>query len=238
MHSSSIECKNCGRPLPTEASFCPACGQSADTHRLSMHHILHDLVHVFVHADKGVIYLTKELALRPGLVAKEYIEGKRKQYFNPFSYLMLTIAISAFLTHYFHLMDTNGPKQTPGDEMVNKHINLIFLASVPMLASFTWLFFYRARYNFAEHLTLNAFLGGFRVVFFILIYTPAVILFRDQYFVVVSVYLFLWVMFVSWANIQFFGGRKWLVVLKTMLAFMLTQVLLTAVIYSVLYLKR
>ena len=91
-----------------------------------MHHILHDLVHVFTHADKGFLFLTKELALRPGITAKAYLEGKRKQYFNPFSYLMLTIAVSAFLTNYFHLLEIEGQPNNPVSAMISKNINIVF----------------------------------------------------------------------------------------------------------------
>lgn len=238
MHPSSLDCKNCGRSLPAEVDFCPACGQSTHIHRLSMHDILHDLIHVFIHADKGVIYLTKELAQRPGLVVKDYVAGKRKQYFNPFSYLVLTVAISTFLTHYFHLMEIETVSPNRGSEMVSKHINLVFLTSVPILAGFTRLLFYRNHYNYAEHLTLHAFLGGFRVIFFMLIFTPLIVFFREQYYAGLSVYLSLWIGFASWANIQFFGGRKWLVVLKTILAYMFTQFLLGTIIFIILYLSH
>lgn len=238
MQPAFPDCKNCSRPLPADVDFCPACGQSAHTHRLNMHHILHDLIHVFIHADKGVIYLTKELARQPGLVVKNYVMGKRKQYFNPFSYLVLTIAISAFLTNYFHLMEADMANTNPRSAMVSKHINLIFLASVPILAFFTWLLFRRAKYNYAEHLTLHAFLGGFRVVFFILIFTPMVIFFREHYYAGLSIYFALWLGFASWANIQFFGGRKWLVVLKTVLTYALTQFVLgTGIAFAIYWLR-
>jgi len=47
----------------------------------------------------------------------------------------------------------------------------------------------------------------------------------------VSIYLAMWSLFVIWANLQFYGGRAWLVVLKTVCSLLLTQV----VIYFLLY---
>ena len=229
----SVTCPNCGNALE-EVKFCPECGQSADTHRLGMHHIMHDLVHVFTHADKGFIYLTKELALRPGITAKAYMSGKRKQYFNPFSYLMLTIAVSAFLTNYFHLLEFEGQPSNPVSAMISKNINIVFLIAVPITALLNKLLFFKSGYNFAEHLALQAFMGGFRVFFFILIFTPLVIFFREHYFSVLSVYLAIWTAFVAWANIQFFGGNKIWVIVRTLLALMLTQVIITMLIFMVI----
>lgn len=227
--SDSI-CKNCARPIEAGHSFCPNCGQTAHVHRLDMGHIFHELVHVFTHADKGVLYLTKELAHRPGLVAKEYVAGQRKKYFNPFSYFVLTVAVSAFLTAQFDLMQYDVAHRNPVSEAIGKHINLVFLVAAPISSFFTWALFWRSRYNYAENLTLHAFLGGFRVAFYLLIFTPLIIFFRQHYFTVLSIYMGLWSIFTIWANYQFFGGRLWVVVLKTVLSLFLTQLVISFLI--------
>ncbi|WP_428658016.1 DUF3667 domain-containing protein [Runella sp.] len=232
---TSAICKNCKNSLEAKDDFCPKCGQSAHTHRIDMHHIWHDVVHAFVHADKGVIHLTKELALQPGIVVKEYVEGKRKKYYNPFSYLVLTVAISAFLTHYFHLMEYNPQKVNPVTELTSKYFNLILFVAAPVSALYSWLLFRRRGYNFAENLVLQAFLGGFRVVFFILIFTPLVILFRSYYYYMLSIYFSAWSVFSAWAGIQFFGGPKWLTILKTFLVLFFTQMTISVIISIIIY---
>lgn len=233
---SVATCKNCSAALHPEHQFCPACGQTAHTHRLDMRHILHEIVHVLTHADKGILYLTKEMARRPGLVAKDYVEGRRKRYFNPFSYLALTVAIAAFLSSYFHLMDQDVQHPNPVSSLINKNINLVFLVATPISAFFNWLLFWRSRYNYAENLTLQAFLGGFRVVFFMLIFTPLVVFFRQNWYTMLSVYLGLWTVFTVWANLQFYGGRWWLVGLKTVLSLIFTQIIITVLIFAAIFL--
>jgi hypothetical protein len=79
---SSPTCLNCEENLEISAKFCPQCGQKTDTHRLTIGHIVHDSVHAITHADKGIFHLLKDLAVRPGVVAREYIGGKRKKYFK------------------------------------------------------------------------------------------------------------------------------------------------------------
>ena len=47
------------------------------TGRLHLHDIGHALVHAVTHADHSIFSLIKDLALHPGRVAREYVEGKR-----------------------------------------------------------------------------------------------------------------------------------------------------------------
>ena len=86
MHSS--QCLNCSFDFKVGENFCSNCGQNTETHRLNVTHIWHDIFHAVTHADKGILHLIKQLAFNPGVVAKEYVDGQRKKYFNPFSFLL------------------------------------------------------------------------------------------------------------------------------------------------------
>lgn len=231
---SQSTCSNCGATLHPEYKYCAGCGQSAHVHRLDLPHILHDMVHAVLHADTGIFHLTKAMLLAPGLVAKEYISGKRKKYFNPFNYLVITVAISAFLTAYFHLMDADVRAQNPVSAMVTRHINLIFFIGVPVSAFFTWLLFRGKGYNYAENLTFHAFLGGFRIVFFMLLYTPLIVFFREHYYTMLMIYMAAWADFTTWAYYQFYEGRLLVVVFKSILTLFLTQLTISLLILAVI----
>lgn len=192
------------------------------------------MVHAVLHADTGIFHLTKAMLLAPGLVAKEYISGKRKKYFNPFNYLVITVAISAFLTAYFHLMDADVRAQNPVSAMVTRHINLIFFIGVPVSAFFTWLLFRGKGYNYAENLTFHAFLGGFRIVFFMLLYTPLIVFFREHYYTMLMIYMAAWADFTTWAYYQFYEGRLLVVVFKSILTLFLTQLTISLLILAVI----
>ncbi|HEV7348948.1 DUF3667 domain-containing protein [Telluribacter sp.] len=226
-------CPNCGGDLQPEFKYCAGCGQSAQVHRLDLHHIMHDMMHAVLHADKGIIHLTKAMLLAPGIVAREYVGGKRKKYFNPFSYLVITVAISAFLTAYFHLMQADVQSPNPVSAMVTRHINLIFFVAVPISSFFTWLLFKRSGYNFAENLTFHAFLGGLRIVFFVLIFTPMVVFFREHYYTGLMVYMGIWAAFTAWAYYQFYGGRLTGAILKSFLALFLTQLTISVLLLAI-----
>jgi predicted amidophosphoribosyltransferase len=79
MNAPAHHCLNCDAPLVPNQAYCSACGQKADTHRLSMHDIGHAMVHVFTHADHSVFALVRDLAFKPGRVAREYLDGKRRK---------------------------------------------------------------------------------------------------------------------------------------------------------------
>lgn len=227
-------CTNCANIISDIDKYCNNCGQKTKLHRLSTHDIWHDAMHAFLHADKGIVNLTKDLAKNPGKVAKEYVAGKRKKYFNPFSYLVITIAISAFITSYFHLME-GGNSKNPVADFIEKHVNLIFFAAVPVSAFFSFLLFKKKQYNYAENLVINAFLSGFRVVFYILIFTPLVIIFRHNYYLVLGIYMAAWIVYISWAHYQFYEEKLWIVIIKTIVQSLLTQVVLTVLISAGIY---
>jgi hypothetical protein len=120
----------------------------------------------------------------------------------------------------------------PGTEIATRFFNLIILLSVPISAFFSWLLFKKKSFNFAENLILHAYLGGFRTVFFILLFTPLVVWFPEYYYRVLSVYFSIWFVYMAWALMQFFGGPIWLTVLKTLLILLFNQVVITGAIFA------
>src|SRR5690606_19984201 len=91
-------CLNCNKNLHADAAYCAWCGQKANTHRLSFHELSHDAVHYVTHADKSIFKLLKELAKRPGIVAQEYIAGKRQKHFRPLNFFLIVAGIVVFMT--------------------------------------------------------------------------------------------------------------------------------------------
>jgi hypothetical protein len=108
-----MNCKNCD--AVTDGNFCSNCGQKAEIHPITVSHVMHDFFHAFTHTDKGFLLTLKQLLHRPGHVAKEYIEGRRKKYFNPLSFLVITVAVSAVVSYksgYFESFSTRRPQST------------------------------------------------------------------------------------------------------------------------------
>lgn len=231
--SKTKACKNCDGVLLPAYKFCPQCGQSAKIKRLNLKQVRKDLLKKFLHAEMGIVYLTKALALRPGIVAREYFEGKRKRYYEPLKYLTLSVGISVLATEYFDLMSTARAGANPVSVFVARHLNVILMFSVPIAAFISWLFFPKKRYNYAEHLALHAFVGGFRTLFYLLIFTPLVALFRAQYNLILLLYFGAWTIYLIWANRQLFEEPLWVVAFKTLGLVLLLQLVISLGIFVV-----
>jgi hypothetical protein len=201
MHSSN--CPNCAAALKPSQHFCGQCGQKAPTHRITVGHFLHEFFHAFTHTDKGIFHLLKSLTLRPGATAKEYIRGKRKSYFSPFTFFLIIMAVYVLADAFF----LKTPPAREPDAQVLAHIpteagrqkyvvmmergnkvsefmahkaNLVAMVAVPLVAFITWLFFFRRGYNYAEHLTANMMFLVFSNLVFVLLIFPLQAAFRGS----------------------------------------------------------
>lgn len=232
MTSTSATCKNCGSPL--NENFCQRCGQKSDIHRITFKHLAHEFFHAITHADKGFLFLIKELISRPGFVAREYLDGKRKKYFNPLTFFVICSAIWALVVskaHYFESIYSSRSRASgsSGSGMPEwlayyfsqsmklvitqgKLVNLIILG--PMLALLTWVFFFKKKINYAENLVLHAFLVGFMQLGLVIFFIPAFLLFGhaqlNNY-----VYQGVFMIYLMIAYQQFFRNHLAITILKT-----------------------
>ncbi len=98
-------CLNCGQALKESDNFCPKCGQINDTSRVSLKQYLSDYLSGFLSFDNRFFKTISPLIFKPGKVTREYIEGKRVKYVNPFQlYLHISIVFFLFLG-LFNLID-------------------------------------------------------------------------------------------------------------------------------------
>lgn len=155
MHSPN--CLNCG--ALAEKKFCPECGQKADTHRITFKHfVMHDLVHGVWHVDKGIPFTIKETFTRPGYAARDYIAGKRKNYYNIFYLSLLVLGFIVLVTGIGNNTVTAEPgsafEKTP---FVLKYFKVFILSFIPLLAVNAYLLFRRLKLNFTEHMIISGF---------------------------------------------------------------------------------
>lgn len=89
------ECLNCGKPLASDDIFCSYCGQK-NIEKLNFSSFVGQLVSGFFSYDSRLWTTIVPLILKPGIVSKNYIDGKRKRYVNPFQ-MYLHVSILFFL---------------------------------------------------------------------------------------------------------------------------------------------
>ncbi len=177
-----------------------------------MRAIGHDVVHALTHADHSIFALVKALAIRPGRVAREYIEGKRKRHFGPWAFLVITVSLASAVilisgVHWFKPYSAGRAA-----DILQRHINLVILLQMPLLAAACALLLWRERLNYAEHLVLAAYTSGFRSLFLAVIETPLLsITGADTSDPRLAVgYYGVWFAYFAFAASQFYrGNRVW-----------------------------
>jgi len=204
-------CQNCNTDPAFAQAYCSVCGQKQIVERLTLHEIARDMIHAVFHVDRSAISLVRMLLVRPGAVALDYVQGRRKRYFGPFAFLFFVVAAASAV------FAVTGLRAVPTDsanmvaDFIQSHINLVMFAEVPLLAGFSRLLYARAGFNFAEHLVLAAYTSSLRVLFATVIVIPAWYFFHPS--VATGVYLYLgylavWSMYFGFAASQFFSGRR------------------------------
>lgn len=123
------ECLNCGHPLSLTDKFCPDCSQANSTKKLSIKDFIDEFFASLISYDSKLLKTLSALLLRPGKITRDYINGKRVSYTNPFRFL-LSLAIIYFLminfTGNFSEWDKYGTTGT--EDPINEfmHLNLRF----------------------------------------------------------------------------------------------------------------
>ncbi|MBQ4822301.1 DUF3667 domain-containing protein [Aquimarina sp. MMG016] len=90
------ECLNCGVPLDVIDRYCHSCGQINTTKKLSLKDFFGEFFASIFSYDSRLRHTIIALLFNPGKISKEYIEGKRIKYANPFRFY-LSISIIFFI---------------------------------------------------------------------------------------------------------------------------------------------
>jgi len=94
------ECLNCGVPLDIIDRYCHYCGQINTTKKLSFKDFFSEFFASIFSYDSRLRHTIASLLFRPGTISKEYIEGKRVKYANPFRFY-LSVSIFFFIISGF-----------------------------------------------------------------------------------------------------------------------------------------
>lgn len=90
------ECLNCGHPLELTERFCSRCGQMNSTKKLSLNDFFTEFFSGLFAYDSRFQRTLRVLLFKPGKISKDYINGKRMRYANPFRFY-LSASILFFL---------------------------------------------------------------------------------------------------------------------------------------------
>lgn len=92
------QCINCDNTLKESDKFCSECGQTTDD-KLNLRVLFSNIIGNYLSIDARFFKTIIPLIFKPGLVAKSYINGKRKTYLHPGkTYLFISVIFFFFLS--------------------------------------------------------------------------------------------------------------------------------------------
>lgn len=138
--------------------------------------------------ERGLGYTIKQFLLRPGKASREYLYENREIYTKPFSFLLLTTAVTTFLMVQFVISQSPGgtnfnldPDELekipelirPGIAMLikftKKYFNLFYLSNLPGVAVASYIILRKkCDYNLAELIVINTFIFSIQSILYLL----------------------------------------------------------------------
>ncbi len=89
-------CLNCGHILHLDDKYCPNCSQANSTKKLVLKDFLDEFFSNLINYDSKLLATLYAMVIKPGTITRDYINGKRIRYTNPFRFL-LSLAFLYFL---------------------------------------------------------------------------------------------------------------------------------------------
>jgi len=223
-----MKCKNCNTKISDGYNYCMFCGQKTDVGRLNFRQLLNDIWIAFISTDKGILLLIKHLTYKPGLVARDYVLGQRKKYFNPFNYLAIMVAIAFYFILQFEKISIDYSQIAPENvDLVRfsfKYFNIFILLICPLYGVLIWLIFKKHQMNFVENLALSAYLSGHTMLYYIILIF-IFILFPSTMNILGIIFGFLINAWIVIAILQFYRTRSLLNIFKALLAVIIVQLI-------------
>ena len=101
-------CLNCEHPLDVSDKYCPNCGQLNSTKKLSFTDFSREFFGNFFAYDSRFRRTLSAMMFHPGKISKDYIQGKRERYANPFRFYLSVSIIFFIIWSFSNNMDDFG----------------------------------------------------------------------------------------------------------------------------------
>jgi hypothetical protein len=178
------QCRNCDAQLL--GKFCHHCGQKEFLrHDFTLKHFFGHFLHEFTHLDSNKIITTLAAFLfKPGLLAEQYLAGRKGRYINPIR-VYLTISALYFFFAWGALLQSGGVSvksiasqkhviamaQTRAVEphflaekvlqKAEKYSAILRFSSVLLSGLFLMALYFRAKRYYVEHLVFSLYFYSF-----------------------------------------------------------------------------
>jgi hypothetical protein len=204
MQPTTVTCKSCGTLF--RGKYCNNCGEKVyHAHDKKISHFIEEAFHFITHFDNKFFRSFWLMFARPGFVAAEYCEGRRKKYFSPVNMFLLGVVIYLLfpvlqglnISFSNHIANNNSmhlyfvqtlaehkavARQISLEQLAEKFNNLspkfskvLLLVLIPLTGLVLALLFRRKKKYFFDHLMLAAEINS---IFLFLVYFILPVLFK------------------------------------------------------------
>ncbi|GGI55740.1 DUF3667 domain-containing protein [Winogradskyella haliclonae] len=220
-----MNCKNCGHSI--NQNFCSYCGQRTAVSSINFRTLINEFQNTIFQINRGFLFTIKELAVRPGHAIRDFINGKRKPYYKPISFLLVVTTIYIFVSYLldvdsflanflnnfkegFDNANQENSKLKLSDngiiDWLKTNQTYLVFVFVPIFSIASFIAFFKAKYNFYEHLVLQLYVTGQQFVM-ITVFT-CIFFFNSEILMLATLASsVLYSLFVYW---QFFKGKSFI----------------------------
>jgi hypothetical protein len=163
-----VDCKNCHTELQEQDDYCKSCGGRVIRNRLTFKNLFEHISETFFNYDNKLLRTIIDLFRKPETVIGGYINGMRKRYVNPISYIALSITVGGIymfvLNKYFpDAMTAMTGSNVEGQEVfmnsymsfIQKYYSFVMIALIPVYALVARLVFVNKKeFNYTEHIIM------------------------------------------------------------------------------------
>lgn len=148
--------------------FCSHCGQKANVDRITFSYLWHEVIHFFLHIEKGFLFTSLLMLRSPGKTAKNFIDGKRKGYQSPISFFLIWITIYILFLYLVEKMfgenvainykEYFGPTATT--KFAITHLGFVLMIIIPFQALYLFVLVTNGFYNYFETMVASIYSLG------------------------------------------------------------------------------
>jgi len=139
--------------------------------RITVSNVLSEAWHSLTHVEEGLRRTIVALAVTPGKMMNNYLDGDRKPFQKPFSFLLIVTSLYAVMIYFFHQNYLIPSATTFQDKLSNKLVVLeskyyswLQIVLLPVYSLVPYLIFKRTKNNYAEWIVVCCYLLSFVLI--------------------------------------------------------------------------
>ncbi|WP_445384398.1 DUF3667 domain-containing protein [Robiginitalea sp. IMCC44478] len=213
-----MQCKNCNTTLRTDFAFCPGCGGKIVLKRITFKGLTSDFYDHYFDLDNTFIRTFLDLFTKPQQVLWAYVEGVRRKYVNPMSYLAISFALSGILFFvmkkqidklqmdlFSGQMDSEAGRKIL--DVTMEYSSLIMILYIPIMALAGYLVFNKKDFNLPEYTTAATYVLAQYSIFTFPISLILLLLSPESYMNYSLFGILILVVYTGFAFARFNGGK-------------------------------